>query len=162
NRDRRAPDFVQRPQRFTKLAQIIAIGTEVIVDEDAVRLTVGLEFRGNLRGIAHSIRHAQAVGREIAKPAAIVTAPGRDQTGGGQETLARQEGPRRRRISPVVTFIGCLVPRPQAACLEVRQNSRPKRYAIAYGERVRVRSALAGTGQDMQAAQDYLAAAGPV
>src|SRR5690349_9272694 len=48
------------------------------------------------------------------------------------------------------------------ARLHIRQDARPKLYAIAYGERVGMRSTLVGTRQHVQSTQDDLAPAAAV
>ena len=60
DRDGGAPDLLQRPQRLAQLAQVVAVGAEIVVDEDGVGLAVGRELGGDLLRVAHPIRHAQA------------------------------------------------------------------------------------------------------
>ena len=81
----------ERPQRGAERVQIVAARAQIVVDEDGVRLVVGLKLGGDLLRMPHAIGHAQAVGREIAEAAAVVAAAGGDQAGRGQKTVAREE-----------------------------------------------------------------------
>ena len=147
---------------MTQSAKILRVGSQVVVDEDGVGLLIHQKFRRDLRGIPHSIGHAQAVGGQITKAAAIVTAARGNQAGSGQEALPRKNRSAGRRVLAIVSLVGGRVFRLQAALFHVRQDPRPKLHAIADGKRVRVRRTLFGAREDMQAAQHDLTSAAPV
>ena len=90
DRHRGTPDFLQRPQRSTQGMQVVAARTEIVVDEHCVRLAVRSKLIRNLLRMSHAVRHAQSVGRQIAKATPIVATPRRDQARSREETMPRQ------------------------------------------------------------------------
>ncbi len=103
--DRGAPDLVERAQRGAERVQVVAARSEIVVDEDGVRLAIFLKLGSDLVRMAHAVGHAQAVGGEIAEAAAVVASAGGDQAGGGEETAAGENRAPGRRIVTVVVFI---------------------------------------------------------
>src|SRR5207253_2425204 len=99
--DRCTPDFLQRPQRSAKLAEIPRFRTKIVVDEDAVWLILRSELLHYLLRIEHLIWDAQALGGQIAEPAAVVTAPRGDQARRGEKSISRQQFAPRRGIIAV-------------------------------------------------------------
>jgi hypothetical protein len=79
----------------------------------------------------HAIRHAQAVGGEIAEAAAVVTSASGDQAGGGEKTAARKNRTPRRRIVAVIVLVLGNVARPQAVGFDVAQDAGPELHTIA-------------------------------
>src|SRR5436305_6231755 len=110
----------------------------------------------------HAIWHAEAVGGEIAEPATVVATAGSDQAGGGQETAPLKKRSPGRRIVAIIVFISCDVAWLQAVGFNVAQNARPELYAIAQSQRIRVRRALVGTREHVQAAENYFCSAGTI
>lgn len=159
DRDCGAPDFFERTERAAKAAQVFAIRTEIIVNEDGVGLIVGFEFRDDLRRILHTIRHAQAVCGEVAEAAAIMAAARGDEAGGGKEARARQNCAARWRIAAIVGFVICAVGGTEATGFDVGENLRPELDAVADGECVGMRRAFGGAGEHVQTAQNHFAAA---
>ena len=133
-----APDFVDGLQGAAESAEVFGVGAEIVVDKNAVGLGVGEELVRDLLGIAHAIGHAQAVGGEIAKSAAIVTAARGDEAGGGEETFARDDGSARRRVEAIVAFVGGEIRGAQGARLDIGEDFGPEDHAVADGQGVRV------------------------
>src|SRR5580700_10294513 len=127
---------------MAQFAQILRVGSQIVVDEDGVRLRIREEFCGNLLGSSHSVRHTQTIGSQVTKTAPVVTAAGGNQTGGCEKTPARENRSAGRRVPTIVSLVGGCVFRPQTACLHVRQNPRPEQHAIPHSKRVRVRGTL--------------------
>ena len=154
---RGAPNFVQRLQRRAQLAQVVGARAQIIVDENCVRLPVGLKLRRDLRGLARPVGHAQTLGGQIAKPTAVVAAARGNQAAGGEEAFARQDGTAWGRVLAILGFVGRGVARLKAACFHVRHDARPKLDAVAHRQRVSVRRTFLGTRQHVQASQHHLA-----
>src|ERR1035441_6490725 len=144
---------------MTQFAQVLPVGSQVVVDEDRVVLPVRQELGGDLAGMAHSIRHTQAIGCQVAKPAPVVAAAGGNQTGGGEKAAAWENRSPWRWVLAIVALIVRRVFRPQAARFHIGQNARPELHAIADGQRVRMRRALFWTREDVQSAQHDFASA---
>ncbi len=66
------------------------------------------------------------------------------------------------RVVAVVIFIGSDVAGLELIRLDVAQNPRPELHAVAEGQRIRVRRAFLGTGQNVQAAEDHFRSPGTV
>src|SRR5580692_6853380 len=130
---------------MTQFAQVLRFGSQIVVDEDRVRLLIRQEFRGDLLGISHSIRHTQAIGSQVTKPAPVVTAAGGNQTGGSEKTSSRENRSAGYWVFAIVSLVGGRVFRPQTARLHVGQDARPKLHAVAHCKTVRVRRTLFGT-----------------
>src|SRR5271157_5787664 len=158
----RAPNLVEWAQRGTQRMQVIVARAQVVVNEDRVGLAVFLELGSDLLGMAHAIRHAQAVGREIAEAAAVVASAGGDQTGGGEKTAARKKRTAGRRITAVVVLVGGDIARLQVVFLYVMEDARPQLHSIAEREGVGMRRAFLGTRQNVQPAEDYLRSPGTI
>src|SRR5262249_62405557 len=75
---------------MTQCAQVLRVGSQIVVDEYGVRLHIRQELLGDLLGISHSIRHTQAFGSQVTKPAPVVTAASGNQTGGREKAPSRE------------------------------------------------------------------------
>src|SRR5258708_33734139 len=130
---------------MTQFAQILWFRSQIVVDEDGVRLPVRQEFHGDLLGISHSIRHTQAIGSQVTKPAPVVTAAGGNQTGSREKTPSRENRSAGRRGLAIVSLVGGRGFRPQKTRLPVPPKPWPKVHAIAPCKRVCIRRTLFGT-----------------
>src|ERR1051325_2009913 len=124
--------------------QVVAARAEIVVDEYRVGLLVFQKLRSDLLRMAHPVRHAKALSRQIAEAAAVVAPAGSDQAGGGKKPAAGDDRAPRRWVVAIIVLIRGYVARLQAALLDVVQDSRPELDSIAEREGVRMRRAFFG------------------
>src|SRR5690349_4497971 len=105
--------------------QVVFAGSEIIVDEDGIRLFVSRELRDHLTGMAHAVRHSQTFRGEITEATTIVTSSSRNEAGGGKKVSPREDCTPRSGVVRVVTVIIREVPLLQAACFHVAQDLCP-------------------------------------
>lgn len=142
------------------MTELFAVGAEIVVDEDGIGLMVGRELTGDLLRMPPAVGHPQAVRREVAEAAAAMTAAGSDKAGCREEAFAGQDRAAGRRILPVVVIEVGVVTGAETSRFDIGQDGGPELHTVADGKGIRMRRAFIGAGNDMQAAEDHLAAAG--
>jgi len=98
----------------------------------------------------------------MTESAAIVTPARSDQAGGGEKTRARKDFTERGWIFPTIGFVGRRVARLQPPVFNIGDDSRPQLNSVSQRQCVGMWRAFIRTRENMESAQDNLAAAAAV